>query len=393
MLNYPRIRDLHLIPYSNNGTPSFLLRDPLQLNGHMLIIPEFIAPLIFICDGTRDLDTVRTILDYHYGLSVSGEELGKVLATFDEAFLLDNERADEAMARALEDFRNAPFRTPSSAGGSYPEDPAALHRLLQDYLEGAEDGETVPEAAGLLSPHIDYGRGGEIYAQIWKRAAPALEDIDLFIVVGTDHYGGDHAITLTRQHYATPYGTLQTDVELVDRLAKAIGPELAFKGELFHMHEHSLELPLVWLHHMIGDRDIRVLPVLVGTIDPESEEFERFIDTLREQTTGRRVFTIISGDLAHVGPAFNGEPLDDEGKAAIRAADARMLDLLLDGDPEGFLAEMNENGNANNVCGLYPLYIALRAFSFEGGTAAGYAQCDADEDGTSIVSIGGILFK
>ncbi len=70
-----------------------------------------------------------------------------------------------------------------------------------------------------------------------------------------------------------------------------------------------------------------------------------------------------------------------------------MLAPLLRGDHEQFLQSVLENGNANNVCGLYPLYAALRAFGYESGTAAGYAQCDADETGTSIVSIGGILFK
>ena len=120
---------------------------------------------------------------------------------------------------------------------------------------------------GLLSPHIDYARGGEVYAQVWKRAAQAARDAELVILLGTDHYGAD-LLTLTRQNYATPYGVLPTDAALVDRLATAIGAEAAFAGELRHRGEHSLELVAVWLHHMRGGQPVPVAPILTGSFHP-----------------------------------------------------------------------------------------------------------------------------
>lgn len=393
MHNFPKIRELHPIPYEQNGSSAYLLRDPLQLNAHMLVIPQAIAPLLYIADGTRDVSVLSTIMDYHYGVKVGVQELSDILTIFDNAFLLDNQRSKEAHEAALEAYRNADFRLPASAGGSYPSDPAQLHRLLQDYLETAEVSPAEPGAAGLLSPHIDYDRGGHIYAEIWKRASESLPDAELIIVIGTDHYGGQYEITLTRQHYATPYGVLPTDTDIVDRLANVIGKEKAFAGELFHKTEHAVELPLIWLHHLLGKRIVPIVPILVGNLAPESDLAVRFTAALREIASARKTFVVISGDLSHVGPAFGGDPVDGDGRLEVRRTDERLIEHLSRGDSKAFLHEILSVQNANNVCGTYPLYLALEAFGFESGEKTGYDQCPADELGTSLVSVGGMIFR
>jgi AmmeMemoRadiSam system protein B len=244
----------------------------------------------------------------------------------------------------------------------------------------------------ILSPHIDYDRGGLIYAGIWKTAALSAAAADLVVIIGTDHYS-DHPITLTRQHYATPFGRLQTDLEIVDALAAAIGEETAFDGELFHRVEHSLELPLVWLHHITGGREIPVVPILCGNLEPGSRLQVAFTRALREATRGRRVFTVISGDLSHVGPAFGGERQSDNGRSEVRSKDGELLSLLVDGNSEAFIAAVRASQNATNVCGAYPLYLGLTTFGYERGIRIGYDQCSADDAGESFVSIGGIAFK
>ena len=47
--------------------------------------------------------------------------------------------------------------------------------------------------------------------------------------------------------------------------------------------------------------------------------------------------------------------------------------------------------DARRLCGLPPIYMALRYLERASGEAAGYAQCPADEAGGSIVSIAGVL--
>ncbi len=393
MAIYPKIRDVHPIPYEQNGNPAFLLRDPLQLNGHMLVIPEAIAPLLYIADGTRNTGVLATILNYHYGLQISEKEVADILSIFDDAFLIDNDRSREAHAAALAEYRKAEYRLPASAGGSYPADPAKLHQLIQDFLEHAETEPDIRPVAGILSPHIDFDRGGDTYALVWKRASAALQEADLIIIIGTDHYSGKDGITLTRQHFATPFGVLPTDQDAVNLLANSIGQEQVFSGELFHKTEHSIELPLVWLHHVIGGKEVSILPILCGNLDPEDDWFERFIEALKTISATRKTFTLISGDLAHVGPAFGGDPVSENGRARIHKSDTALLDHLVSGDSEGFLRQIRAIDNANNVCGTFPLYLAMQAFGFTSGDVHGYQQCPADEAMTSIVSIGGIVFR
>ena len=138
MDSYPKIRDIHPIPYEKDGQPAFLLRDPLQLNGHMLVIPQAIAPLIYIADGTRDVSVLSAILDYHYGLKISEKEVSDILAIFDDAYLLENDRSKAAHDEALNAYRDPGYRAPTSAGSSYPSEPVELKKLLDGYLEQAQ---------------------------------------------------------------------------------------------------------------------------------------------------------------------------------------------------------------------------------------------------------------
>lgn len=398
----PKLRPLDPQPLVYQGQASLLLRDPLRLAQDALIVPQYLAPLLLLCDGERDIPTIAAILDQHFRLPVRPDTIRQFIQMCDQMCLLDNQRAAEAQRNALETYRNADFRTPALAGDAYPADPAQLHRLLNDHLEAAEVDPGPNAARGLLSPHIDYPRGGHIYARVWKHAAPALQHADLIVILGTDHYGGHNPITLTRQHYATPFGVLPTDQEVVDALAAATGEENAFAGELYHRHEHSIELVAVWLHHLLNHKAIPLVPILVGQLpDPSGENgaaarphlADALVAALRQATAGRRVFYVVSGDLAHVGPAFGGRPLDENTKHRIAAEDQRLFDHLAAGDAQGFLHTILSEDDKNNVCGTFPLYLAMRMMGTTRGKTIGYAQCPADNHNTSIVTIGGVVFE
>ncbi len=218
---------------------------------------------------------------------------------------------------------------------------------------------------------------------------------------GTDHYGSD-PFTLTRQSYATPYGTLPTATDIVDRLAAVIGEDAAYAGELRHRNEHSLELVSVWLHHLAGRRPVEVVPILVGGFhgyignghQPRQDALpENVIATLRAATAGRRVVVVASGDMAHVGPAFGGEPLDAAGKQALQVADKELIGHMAAGDAEGFFGAIRRVRDRNNVCGVAPIYLTLRLLGAVEGTPVGYAVCPADDADTSVVTVGGMVFQ
>ncbi|GAB4579910.1 MAG: hypothetical protein Fur0022_26490 [Anaerolineales bacterium] len=400
---FPKLRPIQPEPIFYQGQHYFLLRDPLRLKENIMLLPDVLLPLLFLCDGTRDKETILSQISAHFEINLGADVLDHFLSVFDEMYLLENERAAQARQQIVDTYRAAPFRPPVSAGYSYPADPAELHHLLQNYLE---DADTEPDPAGglgLLSPHIDYPRGGTVYAQVWKRAADMVKAADLFIVLGTDHHGGHNPITLTRQNYATPYGILPTEQTVVDALVEVLGEENAFAGELYHINEHSLELVLTWLHHLRGGNPVPVVPILVGWLTvpqkanghtPINEPLVKgLVEAVHRATRGRKVCYIISGDLAHVGPAFSGEPLDEAAKTVIRTADDHLFHLLSQGDTDTFITKLLTDYEPNNICGTFPAYLALRMMGDVKGEQVGYAQCPADEAGTSIVSVGGVVFR
>ena len=46
-----------------------------------------------------------------------------------------------------------------------------------------------------------------------------------------------------------------------------------------------------------------------------------------------------------------------------------------------------------NVCGLSPIYLALRLLGQTTGQRAGYERCPADQEGGSWVSVCGVLLE
>jgi len=414
--SFPKLRAVDIRPILQDGRPALLLRDPLALSEQTVIVPQALGPALALCDGTRDSFGIRAALTLRYGLRVGPEVVDRLLAALDDVLLLENERFRQACAEAVTAYRQAPFRPPTSAGASYPADPDELRQLLQGYLDSVDGNMSRVDNprlrrtgrwGGLISPHIDFARGGPVYAAIWQRGAEIVRAADLVVILGTDHYGDD-LLTLTRQHYATPFGVLPTAQEVVDALAQAIGPEAAFAGELRHRGEHSIELAAIWLQFILSETGQRagarpaptVVPILCGsfaaftqgTADPEHDPtIAALVEAFRQVTAGRRVVVVAAADLAHVGPAFGGRPIDEAGRARLRAADEELIGRICTGDAAGLFAAIRREGDCNNVCGLPPIYLALRLLAPTSGEQVAYDHCPADNYGTSVVSVCGLL--
>lgn len=403
---HPKLRPIDIQPTIQRGQPALLLRDPLQLSGNYMVLPHELGPALALLDGTLDLSSLHRAAMADYGLVYPDGLVQQLVDALDDNFMLENARSAEAHDRALAAYRAAPFRPPSMAGQSYPAEPAGLRRLFDRYL-GQVNGasRSAPPLAGraVISPHIDYHRGGPVYAAVWQQAAAMAQAADLVILLGTDHYSLGDRLTLTRQNYATPYGVLPTDTAIVDALAAAIGPERALRGELRHRGEHSLELVATWLHHMRAGRPVALLPILTGSFadfldgsgEPAGDRMlTAFLAALKQQawSAGRQVLVVASGDLSHVGPAFGGPKIDAAGRARIRAADDELMQQMAAGSAEGFFAAIRREQDRNNVCGVSPFYLMLKLLGDVEGQLISYDQCPADQRNTSLVSVCGMVF-
>lgn len=373
-----------------------MLADAARLVPGGVAVPPAAGPLFDLFDGTRTVVAIAAAA----GLTV--EAVAGVVRELDAALLLDGP--------AFAAYVAGPDRRPACVG-VYPADPAAIPAAL-DALFTAPGGPGLPRRApppppgrlrAVLAPHMDYGRGGVTYGWAFRdlvEQTPAR----LFVVVATGH-STRARFTLTRKHYATPLGTIPTDLGYVKLLLDHYG-DFALMDRYVHLPEHSVELHLPFLQHFLSDRGgppVRVVPLLVGSFHDtvtsrqppgELSDVARMVNALRlaEAAVGEPVVYLISGDLAHIGPKFgDSRPLDARLLTASTSADGRLLDHLMAADSAGYFAAVAAEGDARRVCGLSPTWVVLTAARPKRGVVRHYHQY-ADPDGNESVSFAAASF-
>jgi len=397
----PKIRYLDFQPVIYEGQHMWLARDPLGLSAEQLLLSPALAQMLVYCDGRHTPAEIKALFERQVGLEIDLATIKDTLARLDEALLLDNGRSQAALRQRLEDYRRQPYRPPSLAGLGYPDDPAELKAKFREYGQGdVLNGWPAWHGRGIISPHIDYFRGGPVYARVWRRAEAAVREAELVLIFGTDHNGSPGSITLTRLPYATPFGVLPNDPSLIDALAEAYGDEI-FAQELHHQNEHSVELSAVWLHHIRGQNPPPVIPILCGSFHnfvtnghhpADDARLNAFIERLRRETAGKRVLVVASVDLAHVGPNFGDDfPIDERRRSDLAQSDQLLMKSMAAGDDAGFYAQVAAVEDRNRICGFSSIYTMLRYLGPTTGVEIAYDQCPADMEDISYVSICGML--
>ena len=63
----PKIREVQVSAGQWQGQPVVILRDPLGIIDRAVAVPRDVVPLLELCDGTRDVPTLRTALELRTG--------------------------------------------------------------------------------------------------------------------------------------------------------------------------------------------------------------------------------------------------------------------------------------------------------------------------------------
>src|SRR5262245_55378510 len=395
----PRLRSLDAFPVATKEGHFLALRDPSGMTEAVAFLPPVAFAIVQLFDGVRDRRDIQLAFLQRYGQLLPLSLLDELIRQLDDGLLLDSERFAAHAAEIRAAFEALPVRAAAHAGRSYPGEPNQLREFLGGHF-GPPDGVVPPQA--VIAPHIDLHRGARAYGLTYPTLAHS--DADLFVVFGTDHVGAYHPFTLTRKHYDTPLGRVETDLGLTDVLAAKLGSDELFADELHHRSEHSIEFQALLLRYVLPpDREITILPVLCGSLhraleagrDPSSEPLvARFLDLLSEQTAGRRVCFIAGADLAHVGPRFgDARPLGKSERERLAEADAVSLNACARGDAAAFWDSVRSDGDARRICGLAPIYHTLKLARAQRGQVLVYDQCAADDEGGSLVSIGGVVLQ
>ena len=170
----PKLRQLNVIPFEEDGQPAFCLKDHSGICPSMMLLTPVGLFLASLCDGTRTLADVRAAFKQQFGEDIPEGQLEGLLERLDEGLMLESERFREHRAARVKAFMEAPVRPASHAGTAYPKSVSALQRRLNGFFTHGDGPGPVGEAAAdssivaVAAPHIDFERGGPAYAHAYK---------------------------------------------------------------------------------------------------------------------------------------------------------------------------------------------------------------------------------
>jgi AmmeMemoRadiSam system protein B len=361
-------RDLEFFPVAHEGKQLVLIRDHLGLVQEGKAIELALYQFMSLLDGSRDLrDVQMAMMRQQGGVLVGMEEVKALVSHLDEAFLLESESFLKAKNQIVQDFEARPVRPCSHCGRSYPLDAGELEYRLDDILKASPSKAARPEGrvVALVSPHIDLSVGQRGYASAYQW----LEWTSPFrvVVLGVGHQMAHDLFSLTEKDFETPLGTVKGDKAAVRALGHAGGDVLA-ANDFAHRAEHSIEFQILFLQHLLKDREFTIVPILCGFVGTGLPEFSReaylsrtgsFVEALREIVAEEDTLVVAGVDFSHVGPKFGHEAPAQHLTGRSEAHDKNLLASLSDLNVQEFWEEAKRSEDQFNVCGFSALALLL----------------------------------
>ncbi len=400
----PRLRSsLDVFPSPDPEQPGLLLRDPLNYTEDILIIPPIYIRALQMLDGKHTESEVQTQLTQVMGRPFPLHPLHEFLGVLQQSGFLETAEFDEMRGQKQAAFAALPTRAPAHAGAAYPLDAFELRATLDSYLMTIVPPNPQP-LIGIAAPHVSPEGGVQCYAAAYNRLRGLKDQLrgKTIVILGTSHYGEPDKFGLTRKPFQTPYGTIQTDTELVDWLFQRAGDSINIE-DYCHSVEHSIEFQALFLRHVLGT-NFKILPILCGSFlqsflsgkpPEETEQNRRFFAALAEMAELHkdRLFWVLGIDLAHIGQRY-GDAIEARAEQGfmqeVRAQDLARLRHVCEGDSGNLLEMVLPNYDELKWCGFTPIYTFMQAVKNVRGNVMLYDQWNIDP--ASVVSFTALEF-
>ena len=392
---------LDFMPSPSPEHPGLFIRDPYRYSDAMLVIPPVLVECLSCFDGRQTgLDLRQRLFQLTGEFDLGGVDQNLIDTLSNAGFLEDAAFAKMQEERKRE-FAASPVREPAHAGSAYPEDPAEMREVMNEFLQGAEP-KTNGNLFAIAAPHVSPVGGWQSYRAAYSQLRPEHKD-RTFVILATSHYGEPETFGLTHKPFRTPLGDAQPDTAAIDWLATHGGSGISME-DYCHSFEHTVELQVIFLQHMLGP-DVKILPVLIGSFahsiyqggKPEDDDKVRaFFDALGElrEREGDRLFWVMGVDMAHMGVRYQDEfeALAGQGRMQeVEARDRARIERINSLDAAGYWDLIQENHDDLKWCGSSPFYTFLKTAPKAKGELLHYEQWNIDEK--SVVSFAGMGFS
>lgn len=397
----PRLRDdIVFKVFNDNNQKKIILWDKSQIANRPLVFPEEIVSLLMTFDGKTTFGELRKAISETY--TGRPEDIDEFFTSFEQLIndldillYLETPRFEQAR-NDIVSYLNSKTRPSCCTGSSFPNNSDDLSNFILEMLRTSDIPRLSQKINGIIVPHIDYRIGfpaHHIYANAYQNIAD--NDYDIFIILGTSHYGNSDYFMPTGKDFETPFGIAETDTELIDLISQNFKFDLTF-DEMAHRYEHSVEYPIIWLQFLSRRPNIKILPIAIGSfhefiynhkLPSEEEKITLFYSALRKSIFEKynNPLFIASVDLSHVGRKFE-DPFDGMNVIDdVKYYDYKLIDHLKNNDHNGFFKELISIQDKYKVCGISPIYSIFELLSPKKSHFLGYDFWD-DRENQSIVS-------
>ena len=317
-MDRPKLRKVDRIRQRRDDEDMLVLRDPLGVAEPVAVAAQY-GPVLDLLDGTRTPAQVRQSLIMSGGVDVDAADLRAFVDDLAEGGWLDDARFRERWEGLHAAFIDTNPRPARFAGLLYPEDPPSLRTRLGDHFADIERTRPGSDVRGVLIPHGPPEVVGSVVDRTLTELPPPGE-LELIVILGTDHGPGLTPYVATRKAFATPLGVVNNATETFDALQRRV-PWID-REEIRHRDAVSIEVAVLYLQQLYGDGCPPILPVLCGQTVLRGRadgHASRFVAALEALTEDRPVLFWGSAELHHAGEAY-GRPAVDASTAADLAA-------------------------------------------------------------------------
>ena len=367
---YPLRNDLSFTQMNEDGQEIVVIADPAGYSDSQIAVSlEFFWLLTQIEQDTTIEELAKKInLEDPIYLEPFLSEVEK----FDELYLIDSPSFREFKKKVDEEFLNNPIRESVLSGHSFPEEKDEFNNYLNEIFNLVDKNEIDGKAKSSIIPHLDLITG-ENTQKVYAKSYHSLRDndFDTIVILGTAHYKASHRFMLSKKHFETPNGIIETDIELLSKIAE-IAPNSFIIDEFAHRPEHSVEIQVALSGHYFKDRNFKILPVLTaGYFDlmeneqhPDNDDtINSFINSLKEAISllGRKPIFIASVDFSHYGAKFHD---DFDAKDKINESiiyDGALMKSILENNRNNFYNQIQKYEDQWKVCGTAPIFTLLKS--------------------------------
>ena len=328
-------------------------------------------------------------------------ELTEAIRMLDESSFLETARFRSDRSDIQDEYNSLNTRPPQFAGTAYPSEASELSDFVESILEDGRELKSDFTPQALFIPHIDPSLAKKAYGSAYESIRET--DADTFVILGVPHRMSYDRIMPSRMDFDTPLGPLRTDRKFVEELEKRLSYDVT-RNEIAHRVEHSIEFQTIFLRHVFRDREISIVPILVGSLYQYVESGEGGVELNNELSElytllgeigtdlERKICWIASVDFCHVGLKFGDSFRAEDQLDRVKAHDRRLIEAAKSSDHALFIERLTNVRNEKRVCGVAPMYTLLRSANLSEGTLLEYDLWNETETG-SAVSFASMAFK